>query len=229
MKHTEKECKGIHCRCMSGDCPNQHYADHVQANGLTPMEEKQRVAMKSTEKNTVCCDSCWAEGAKKKDLHGHYFCKNYHCPCHSDIEKPSTVEVGHAKSKDNLIDGIIDEWMTQPRTMSHSTQEAWLRQALTKAEEAGREEGENATLNADIEDYPTRADRIAKEQGRAEALRECTKAFEEGRAEFARVLLEKIHALPMKSPEVESDHYDLGLTHQKANVLRIIESELKRL
>jgi len=40
MKHTEEECKGIHCRCMNLDCQNQHHDDHVQANGLTPKEER---------------------------------------------------------------------------------------------------------------------------------------------------------------------------------------------
>lgn len=42
MRHTDAECKGVHCRCMNigGACPNQHYSDHVQANGLTPQEQK---------------------------------------------------------------------------------------------------------------------------------------------------------------------------------------------
>lgn len=24
---TKKDCKGLHCRCMSKDCPNMHYVD----------------------------------------------------------------------------------------------------------------------------------------------------------------------------------------------------------
>lgn len=41
MRHTEKECKGIHCRCMQKDCTKQHYSDHVQDCGHTNIDHSE--------------------------------------------------------------------------------------------------------------------------------------------------------------------------------------------
>lgn len=126
-----------------------------------------------------CCPKC--EVSEVAGL--PWACNNFRCPCHSDIEKPSTVEVGHAQGNDSLIEetarkititiGIPGQFTEERTKFLVET----LSDFYTKARASGREEAD--WLGETLQD--------ARESGK-----------KTGRAEFAREFLEKIGAMKVR-------------------------------
>lgn len=136
---------------------------------------------------------------------------------HLDIEKPATVEVGHADSEDDAIEEIVKE--AEDILGDSPIKDAWtdwLRTALRsygdKREAAGREEAETEN----DKNFDTYFDV------------QLTEAKAEGRAEFARELLEK-----MPDPDIErepaTDEFDRAWNQAINSFRSLLESELKGL
>lgn len=57
MRHTQSDCRGIHCKCMKLSlCSSYHFDDHVQDNGVTPKEQRE-LQERQDRPNTALCIS----------------------------------------------------------------------------------------------------------------------------------------------------------------------------
>lgn len=91
MRHTEKECGGTHCRCMGGNCTENHYSDHQFHCGHTPVEHEENgcvnltASSPHTQDNKKCCPAC--RGNSLAALPQQMACRYEACDCHTPTEK----------------------------------------------------------------------------------------------------------------------------------------------
>lgn len=131
--HTQKDCGGIHCKCMNlgGQCGNYHFADHYPyPETAAPQSSKE------------CCPDCLCdEDCPHKGGLPH--CALPDCPCHT--QSSTTIETGikQVKNRSNYTCATIEEIIAAYRTYlgygndkHKSVAEDWLREKLTSYGEA---------------------------------------------------------------------------------------------